>query len=165
MKLQPSAVVLPARNDDPGRRDVCVCARPKRYYCKHLGLHSAVEHSSPFFCKVMQPLHIHQEWPICCLKGERHSCSAKRVQANLMPYFGTKHILLSNAELQPLESTARMANYACFTTSSVILSAQAPSAFSAVVKLSAAALSHPCHSSPAPQPLGKDHRITELWNH
>lgn len=105
----------------------------------------------------MQQLHIHQERPICRLTGEKHSFSAKPAQANLTSYLGTKQILSSSAELQlqPLKSTAQTANCPYFTTASVQLSAQAPATFSAVVKWFAA-LSCPCHSSPALQPLDKD---------
>lgn len=134
-----------------------VRVRAKRYQTLWLSLSCRALH--PLLCKFLQRLHIHQEWPICHLTGERHSFSAKPVQANLMSYLGTKRLLPSSAELQlqPLKSTAQTPNCPCFTTASIIRSVQAPATFSAAVRnCLLAALSHPCHGSPALQPLNKD---------
>lgn len=125
-----------------------MCVRAKRYYSKHFGFHhSAVEPSSPFSANSCRGRISTRSGQYIVITGERHSPSAKPVQANLMSYLGTKHTFPSRAELQlqSPKSRAWMANWPYFTTVSVILSVQTPATFSAAVKLSA------CSSVTAPQ--------------
>lgn len=114
-----------------------MCVWVKRYYGKHFSCHSALR---PLLCKFMQWLHIHQDWPICHLTGERCSFSAKPVWANLMYYLGTHHILPSSAELQlqSLKSIAWAANCPYFTTALQYPLHKPLPTFSAVGKLLAA---------------------------